>query len=238
MPKINCLQCGKEYHCYPVRVSPTGRNFCSRECFKKGREPGQSSVRKPLEVRFWAKVNKESGYIAPNMTTECWEWIGAKTQGYGVITVEQGVIFYAHRYSYELHNGELPQGLFACHHCDNRKCVRPDHLFVGTPLENTQDMIAKGRVNHNRPRTITPEILQEARNLYIYDNRSLRELADAYGVSVDTVKVALDANRLKAERNEMMREDFRAGCTPNEIARKYKMLASTVYTILGGVRKS
>ena len=236
MPKINCLQCGKEYHCYPAKVSPTGRNFCSRECFKKGREPGQSSVRKPLEVRFWAKVNKESGYIAPNMTTECWEWQGAKTQGYGVIAVEQGVVIYAHRYSYELHNGEMEQGLLACHHCDNRKCVRPDHLFAGTPMDNMQDMIAKGRANPNRTSLITEEILQEARYLYIYENLSLKDLANRYSVSVTTIKVSLDANRLKTERNEMMLQDFRAGCTVKEIARKYKMIVPTVYAVLGGVR--
>lgn len=95
-----------------------------------------STGRQPIEKRFWRKVQKSDG---------CWEWQGSKNaQGYGVIT-EGGKIIKAHRVSYRLHYGDIPDGLFVCHHCDNPCCVRPDHLFTGTALDNALDMRNKGR---------------------------------------------------------------------------------------------
>lgn len=89
-----------------------------------------------LEDRFWSKVNK---------TDTCWLWTATKTHGgYGLVKANgrQGVV---HRMAWELTNGPIPSGLLVCHRCDVRNCVRPDHLFLGTAKENTQDMLAKGR---------------------------------------------------------------------------------------------
>jgi len=86
--------------------------------------------------RFWAKVQKGP---------QCWGWLGGKqTNGYGTMTAN-GNRWLAHRFSWRLHNGDIPEGLVICHTCDNRVCVRPDHLFVGTVQDNNSDMVAKGR---------------------------------------------------------------------------------------------
>lgn len=104
----------------------------------------------PIEERFWAKVNK---------TETCWLWTGAKQRlGYGHISIGNDRFTSAHRLAYELANGPIPDGLFACHRCDNPACVRPDHLFLGTQQDNLRDAWRKGRgVIPSRPRGWRPD---------------------------------------------------------------------------------
>lgn len=94
-----------------------------------------------LEDRFWSKINK---------TDSCWLWTDApNSAGYGKIKIPNTRIDKAaHVLSYEINVGEIPEGLFVCHHCDNRICVRPDHLFLGTHQDNMNDMFSKGRDNY------------------------------------------------------------------------------------------
>lgn len=92
---------------------------------------------KKQEKRFWAKVNK---------TDTCWLWTAAKAnKGYGAFGPEPGKVVKAHRYSWEMANGPITDGMCVLHKCDVPACVNPDHLFLGTKADNNRDMHEKGR---------------------------------------------------------------------------------------------
>lgn len=105
--------------------------------------------RVPVEVRFWAKVNRNGPIVIPELGP-CWVWTGATVRrGYGSIlgngATEQRERQQSHRFSWELHHGPIPGRLCVLHRCDNPPCVNPTHLFLGTRRDNTEDMMRKGR---------------------------------------------------------------------------------------------
>jgi hypothetical protein len=140
--------------------------------------------------RFWYKVQKSDG---------CWEWQGCKNrQGYGLATV-RGSTMAASRYAYELTFGPVPTEMHVCHHCDNPPCVRPDHLFLGTPQENKDDARRKGRRvgrfprlgpkprPHGRKAKLDVEAVAYIRANYVPWKVSLYALAKRFGVDPRTV---------------------------------------------------
>ena len=139
----------------------------------------------PPKERFWRFVEKSEG---------CWKWNGSKSSGYGRFSVgsKNEGYYLAHRFSWEMHNGKkIPEGMFVMHKCDNPECTNPDHLLLGTPKENTQDMISKGR-----KKTVAPvglgngkSILNEQKVRFIREsNLSHAEVGRILGVSPNCVR--------------------------------------------------
>jgi HNH endonuclease len=142
----------------------------------------------PIQDRFWSKVDKNG---------TCWEWTAsAQPSGYGQIQY-RGTMCYVHRLSYEWAFGPILDGLFVCHHCDNKRCVRPDHLFLGTHADNMHDAQQKGRLNvprnvpigenNNRTRLTVAQVI-EIRQRFIPGVTTLQSLADEYGVWKGTIR--------------------------------------------------
>lgn len=115
----------------------------------------------------------------------CWYWIGAMYQnGYGKAR-HAGRECYAHRYSYNLYKGPIPDGMHVCHRCDDPSCVNPDHLFVGTRDDNMSDMAIKGRSAHGERHGSAKLSVEQVREIRSKRNagQSVTAIAAEYGVS-------------------------------------------------------
>ena len=130
---------------------------------------------RPLKDRFDEKFR---------VTPGCWIWLGAKLkEGYGIIHYK-GKLIGAHRASYELYVGEIPDGLIVRHKCDTPSCVNPDHLVIGTHKENAKDRGERGRASIRRGSKNHMAKLDESQILHIRaDNRSQTAIAKEFGVS-------------------------------------------------------
>lgn len=155
-----------------VRIA-NGKRVC-RACGRL-RKKGPVPRLTPVE-RFWSKVDK---------TGECWLWTGGTDKGdYGTFALPGGVSVRCHRFSWELERGPIPTGLLVCHTCDTPRCVNPTHLFLGTPKDNTADMMTKGRSRFGR--RLTEDNVREIRRL-VATGATRREVAERFGVSASAV---------------------------------------------------
>lgn len=127
----------------------------------------------------------------------CWEWnekdLRGKRRGdYGVLKINQKRIS-AHRLSYMIYKGNIPDEMLICHTCDNTKCVNPNHLFKGTHIDNMRDKINKNRSNNIKGEMISVSKLKEkqvleAREEYNNSDISIRQLSKKYNISPSSMR--------------------------------------------------
>ncbi len=200
--------CGRKHHAkgycklHHQRLSRTGttevvlrpQSICSAKdcgnkvhshglCGKHGRRMREhGSLDLPVRVRdnvalFWSKVKK---------TENCWLWTSTLNgSGYGIIYIRRGKPYGAHRFSFELHKGVIPEGMFVCHTCDTPACVNPEHLWVGTPAENSADMVRKNRKErgsaHYMAKLTEADVVKIRR--FVAEGKTQTEVAQEFGVT-------------------------------------------------------
>ena len=131
----------------------------------------------PLRERFESKIQKSDG---------CWLWLASTINGYG----QFGKGLRAHRVSYSLYRGEIPDGMCVLHKCDVPLCVNPDHLFLGTRIENNEDKVRKGRGRCGKSageKNGWSLLTNQQASFIRADKRPAKIIAPEYGVHFSTV---------------------------------------------------
>lgn len=170
-----CQHCRQEFT-HATRGQNQPRHFCSIQCCNDSR-------RKDVVAKFNALL------IRSDNPYECWGWKGqVNNKGYGMIALPKPArrSVLAHRLSFQLFNGEIPDGMHVLHKCDNPICCNPRHLFWGTQTDNMQDASAKGRT-HRGERTPGAKLTEEMVRDILASHDTHEAIAARLGVSRTTV---------------------------------------------------
>lgn len=154
-----CVNCGGAFRPVLAEIRKGGGKFCKRSC-RLEHDAKRRIDPVAIAERFWSWVDKAGPVVRADLGP-CWVWTGGRRKGYGAFRhAESGVdaVEEAHRFAYRTTRGAVPDELYVCHRCDNRSCVNPDHLFLGTHDDNMRDMVGKGR-QKNGPRS--PRVLAQ-----------------------------------------------------------------------------
>lgn len=164
--KINCIcsYCEATFLKHEAEIKRTNNNFCSKSCSGK----------------YKAKKNHDDFFLRFERYGDCWNWTGnLNGSGYGYAKIN-GKVWLAHRYSYQAVKGDIPSGFEVMHSCDNPACINPQHLSLGSHVDNMNDMHAKERHHH---------IISNSQKIEIASSsESNKELAKRFVVSERTIR--------------------------------------------------
>lgn len=178
-----CEQCFLDYKVRQDKYKTS--RFCSKPCQMKNLgNTSVSNLRKRWESEDKIECLRKSFEKFVIKKDGCWDWSGCKKKKlkYGNLTF-RGKSVIAHRVSYMIHKGEIPEGLWVLHSCDNPPCTNPDHLWLGNALDNQRDKLSKGRSVGEK---LTIEKVKKIKRL-LRDNVKNKIICKDYNISLTTL---------------------------------------------------
>lgn len=155
-------------------------------------------MQKSIEERFWPKVDIRG-------KDECWNWLAAVKRKYGCIADGFNSSIFAHRASWEICNGPIPEGKFVLHKCDNKLCVNPNHLYIGTQRNNMEDRRKRNPDSYSKSAPMfDAEEVQDINDLYLTGKFTYGLLCYMFRCSESTIHKALKEGRYLRKQREVI----------------------------------